>query len=180
MRIKTGMFRDIHPDDASDLRSALGVQANGPGAQFHPSNGDHHQARAVRGAYGRVPASVLITQAVAGAFTSTATIPTEVEDAMLYLNDDAGAVADVTQVTVNGAPVSITGSLPASCMRDDAALGGPVKGYYLGKVNAGPPLIITGNTKLANAVFSFYLLGKYQGSAGRDIGIAEARGPNPR
>ena len=172
----------LHPADLASLRSGLQADLSGVGNGPVMGNRPHHM-RAIQGGYGRVPASALITgPAIVGAYNNGVggfVIPCAVEDAMLYLNDDAGGVADILTVSVNGQTVTLAGSLPASTMRDDASLGGPVKGFYLGDVNSSTPVIITGTTKLTLTIFSFYLLGKYQGSAGRDIAIAEARGPNP-
>ena len=184
MPLPASILSRLHPSDLAQLRSELrGSMGGFDGSPTRPGQDAPHHERAKAGGYGRVPASALLNVAVVGAYNNGAggfTIPCEVKDAMLYLNDDAGAVADILSVACNGQVVTLNGSLPASTMRDDASLGGPVKGFYLGDVSTSTPLVITGTTKLANAVFSFYLLGRYQNTNGRDIGIAEARGPNPR
>lgn len=134
------------------------------GSIFGRDNTSEHQ-------YGKLAASTTQTVVAKGAFTTpNFTLQKAVTDAVLYLSDDAKQVQDITSVTFGGETYTLSGALAGSAFRDDASLGGPNKGLYLGDVDTSQIVAISGNVKLApgaavmtDAVFSFYVVGKFKG-----------------
>ena len=175
----------LHPSDRNALFDHITSALNGgnlPGVSGNRADGSHgaHTVRANRSGYARLPASTTQAIAVVGGFTSTFTLQQSMEDCMLYLNDDADMVSDITSLVIGAKTLTLAGALPASTLRDAPSLGGPVKGYYVGDVASTQIITIVGNTKVAAAIFGFYLLGRMAGGDGVDIvAIAGARTPNP-
>jgi hypothetical protein len=122
-------------------------------------------------AYGKLAASTTQNVAAAGAFvTPNFTLQKAVTDAVLYLSDDGKQVQDITAVTFGGETYTLSGALAGSAFRDDASLGGPNKGLYLGDVDTSQIVSISGNVKavpgaaaFTAAIFSFYVVGKFKG-----------------
>jgi len=179
----------LHPRDLADLKANLGskLESLGSGrfggklADGSSGSSASHRVRALEGGYGRLPASDTQNIAVVGSFTSTFSFEQDIEDGMLYLNDDSGAVQDITSLVIGKRTLTLAGQLPASTMRDTGSnTNDPVRGYYIGRINGTTNITITGNTKIANAIFGFYLLGKYEGDGMVLTGFANARLPNPR
>lgn len=184
----------LHPRDLSDLKSNLASKLDGlGGGRFGGRLADgsagssvgfgaaSHRYRALEGGYGRLPASDTQNVAAIGAFTSTFSFEQDIEDGMLYLNDDSGAVQDITSLVIGKRTLTLAGALPASTMRDTGSnTNDPVRGYYIGRINGTTNITITGNTKIANAIFGFYILGKYEGDGMVQTGFANARLPQPR
>jgi hypothetical protein len=134
------------------------------GSIFGRDNTSEHQ-------YGKLAASNTQNVAAAGAFTTpNFTLQKAVTDAVLYLSDDGKQVQDITSVTFGGETYTLSGALAGSAFRDDASLGGPNKGLYLGDVDTSQIVSISGNVKnvpgaaaFTNAIFSFYVVGKFKG-----------------
>ena len=115
-------------------------------------------------AYGKLACSTTQNIAAVGGFTTpNFTLQKAVTDAVLYLSDDSNAVQDITSVTFGGETYTLSGALAASAFRDAPSLGGPNKGLYLGDIDTSQVVSITGNTKIAIAIFSFYVVGKFKG-----------------
>jgi len=124
---------------------------------FSRDNTDEH-------AYGKLACSTTQNIGAVGAFTTpNFTLQKAITDAVLYLSDDSNAVQDITSVTFGGETYTLSGALAASAFRDSASLGGPNKGLYLGDVDTSQVVSIVGNTKIAPAIFSFYVVGKFKG-----------------
>lgn len=114
--------------------------------------------------YGKLACSTSQLVAAVGAFTTpNFTLQKAVSDAVLYLSDDNNQVQDITSVTFGGETYTLSGALAASAFRDSASLGGPNKGLYLGDVDTSQVVSISGNTKVVDARFSFYVVGKFKG-----------------
>ena len=144
-------------------RSVAGPSMHG-GRFWQRDNGTEH-------AYGKLAASTTQNIAAAGPFTTpNFTLQKAVTDAVLYLSDDGKQVQDITAVTFGGETYTLAGALAGSAFRDDASLGGPNKGLYLGDVDTSQVVSISGNTRViagaaayTNAIFSFYVVGKFKG-----------------
>lgn len=134
------------------------------GGMFARDNTEEH-------AYGKLAASTTQSVAAAGAFTTpNFTLQKAVTDAVLYLSDDGKQVQDITSVTFGGETYTLSGALAGSAFRDDASLGGPNKGLYLGDVDTSQIVSISGNTRVVpgaaaytTAIFGFYVVGKFKG-----------------
>lgn len=145
-------------------RFGANKQGRGFGSLFGRDNQTEH-------AYGKLAASTTQSVAAAGAFTTGSfTLQKSVSDAVLYLSDDGKQVQDITSVTFGGETYTLSGALAGSAFRDDASLGGPNKGLYLGDVDTSQIVSIAGNVKnvagnavFTTAIFSFYVVGKFKG-----------------
>lgn len=180
VRKEIGMFHGV--DDAGNVTdsnapgrklwsSLFGGASRSPGMGRNVWGSLFGRDNTTEHAYGKLAASTTQNVAAAGAFTTpNFTLQKAVTDAVLYLSDDGKQVQDITSVTFGGETYTLSGALAGSAFRDDASLGGPNKGLYLGDVDTSQIVSISGNVKavagsaaFTNAIFSFYVVGKFKG-----------------